>query len=74
MIAGPSNTMELATLEEGQSIPGGLLVEMIDAVEADGGICRDDVASAIDGGGSGSGSEIRWCANMFVGYQWDGQE
>ena len=64
--------MDIATLEE--DLPIGLVTEMIDAVEDDGQICRDDSANAIVGGGSGTGSEIRWWANVFVGYRWDGQE
>lgn len=58
---------------DGQGIPSGLLAEMMDDVEQDGGICRDDLSAAIQGGGSGSSSEIRWYANLFVGYVWDGQ-
>jgi len=47
---------------------------MIDAVEQDGGVCRDDSGAAITGGGSGTGVELKWWANLFVGYIWDGQE
>lgn len=50
-----------------------LATEMILAVEADGVLCRDDEVSAIRGGGSGSGSELRWTLNKFEGYIWDGQ-
>lgn len=54
----------------------GLAAEMVEAVEDDGEICRDDAgANAIKGGGSGSGGgEIRWWRNVFRGYVWDGQE
>lgn len=64
--------MEIAALEEG--LPFGLVFEMIDAVEDDGQICQDDSSAAIVGGGSGTGSEIRWWVNVFVGCRWDGQE
>jgi len=63
--------MQITALEE--DLPVGLVAEMIDAVEDDRQICRDDNGAAI-GGGSGTGSEIRWWANVFVGYRWDGQE
>ncbi len=61
--------MEITALEE--DLPVGLAAEMTDVVEDDGGICRNDSGTAIVGGGSGSGtdSEIRWWANMFVGYK-----
>lgn len=66
-LTGPKTTMEVA-LEEGITI--GLSAEMITAVEMDGHICRDDGVTALVGGGA----EIRWWANLFVGYLWDGQE
>ncbi len=47
---------------------------MVDAVEEGGWICRDDSSAAIVGGSYGSGSEIRWWDNIFIGYQWDGQD
>lgn len=51
----------------------GLTGELIGAVEGDGGVCRDDGnATAIVGGGSGGGGEIRWWVNVFSGYVWDG--
>ncbi len=43
---------------------------MIDAAEQDGGVCRDDSSAAIVGGGSGTGVELRWWTNIFVGYNW----
>lgn len=70
--SGPRTTVDIATLEE--DLPVGLVEEMVDAVEEEGQICRDDSSAAIVGGGSGTGSEIRWWVNVFVGYRWDGQE
>ncbi|KAG6336743.1 hypothetical protein ID866_2348 [Astraeus odoratus] len=58
-------------LEENITI--SLAAEMVEAVEADGIICRDDTRSAVRGGGSGSGSELRWILNVFREYVWDGQ-
>ncbi|KAF9522606.1 EAP30/Vps36 family-domain-containing protein [Crepidotus variabilis] len=65
---------DLASSEDGESIPSGLLSEMMDAVEVDGDICRDDLAAAIDGGSSGTSAEIRWYLNYFNACSWDGQE
>ncbi|KAG5736041.1 Vacuolar protein-sorting-associated protein 36 [Termitomyces sp. T112] len=65
-LEGPKTVTEVAQ-EEGITL--GLATEMIAAVEADGDICRDDGESAIAGGG-----EVRWWANLFAGYTWDGQE
>lgn len=56
-----------------ENITISLATEMILAVEADGAICRDDELSAIRGGGSGSGSELRWTVNRFAHYDWDGE-
>ncbi|KAF8153765.1 vacuolar protein sorting-associated protein 36 [Crassisporium funariophilum] len=71
VMGGPRTTMEISN-EEGLTV--GLVSEMIDAVEGDGGVCRDDGSTAMSGGGSGTGVELRWWANLFVGYVWDGQE
>ncbi|KAG6887952.1 hypothetical protein C0995_011392 [Termitomyces sp. Mi166 len=65
-LAGPKTVTQVAQ-EEGITL--GLAMEMIAEVEADGDICRDDGASAIGGGG-----EVRWWANLFRGYTWDGQK
>ncbi|KAG6896029.1 hypothetical protein C0992_010779 [Termitomyces sp. T32_za158] len=64
-LAGPKTVTQVA---QDEGITLGLATEMIAAVEAEGDICRDDGESAIAGGG-----EVRWWANMFVGYSWDGQ-
>ncbi|KAF9235016.1 EAP30/Vps36 family-domain-containing protein [Melanogaster broomeanus] len=68
-IYGVQTTSEIA---EEESITISLATEMISAVETDGTICRDDGSSAIKGGGSGSGSELRWSRNLFQDYIWDG--
>ncbi|KAH6907276.1 EAP30/Vps36 family-domain-containing protein [Coprinopsis sp. MPI-PUGE-AT-0042] len=56
-------------------LPVALVREMVESGEADGDFVRDDVGeAAIVGGGSGTGAEVRWWPNVFVGYAWDGQE
>ncbi|KAJ6620445.1 vacuolar protein sorting-associated protein 36 [Mycena sp. CBHHK59/15] len=64
-LTGPKTTTEVAQEE---SITVGLASEMIDAVEADGDICRDDGTCMIEG----AGAEVRWWGNIFHGYVWDG--
>ncbi|KAF9566050.1 hypothetical protein CPC08DRAFT_704135 [Agrocybe pediades] len=71
MLNGPKTTIEIS-LEENLTV--ALTSEMIDAAELDGGVCRDDSGASISGGGSGTGVELRWWANLFHGYIWDGQE
>ncbi|KAF8883888.1 EAP30/Vps36 family-domain-containing protein [Gymnopilus junonius] len=71
MMNGAKTTVEISAEE---NLTVALVTEMLDAVERDGGICRDDSAAAIAGGGSGTGSEVRWWGNVFHGYMWDGQE
>ncbi|KAF9221784.1 vacuolar protein sorting-associated protein 36 [Gyrodon lividus] len=68
-INGIQTTSQIA---QDEIITISLATEMITAVEADGVICRDDASSAIRGGGSGSGSELRWSLNLFQDYIWDG--
>ncbi|KAF8063971.1 vacuolar protein sorting-associated protein 36 [Lyophyllum atratum] len=68
-LTGPKTTAQVAQEED---ITLGLSAEMIAAVEVDGDICRDDGASAVRGA-TGGGVEVRWWANLFVGYIWDGQ-
>lgn len=63
--------MEVAH-EEGITI--GLASEMIGAVEADGEVCRDEGSASIRGGGSGVEVEIKWWANIFTNFVWDGEE
>lgn len=70
-ISGTQTTSEIAREE---NITISLATEMILAVEVDGVICRDDELSAIRGGGSGSGSELRWVTlNKLAHYDWDGE-
>ena len=69
---GPKTTTEIAA--ESENLTVGLVTEMMDAVELDGAVCRDDSGSAIVGGGSGTIAELRWWGNLFVDYIWDGPE
>lgn len=62
--------MEVAQ-EDGVTV--GLAGEMIEAVEGDGDVCRDDPGSSIKGSSGGGGAQVRWWANVFQGYVWDGQ-
>ncbi|KAG9310899.1 EAP30/Vps36 family-domain-containing protein [Chiua virens] len=70
-ISGSQTTSQIAREE---NITISLATEMILAVEGDGVICRDDERSAIKGGGSGGGTELRWTLNRYEGYNWDGEE
>jgi len=72
VLNGPKTTMEIAG--ESENLTVGLVTEMMDAVELDGAVCRDDSGSAIVGGGSGTIAELRWWGNLFVDYIWDGPE
>jgi len=67
-LTAPKTTMEVAR-EEGMTI--GLAGEMIGAVEVDGEICRDEGGARA--GANAGGGEVRWWANVFRGYVWDGQ-
>lgn len=72
VMAGPKTTTEIA---QDEGITVGLASEMIAAVEGDGDVCRDDIGSVIRGGSAGGVHvEVRWWANLFVGYVWDGQD
>lgn len=44
--------------------------ELIQFVEQRGEIVRDEGGGG--GGGWGEGAEVRWWANMLIGYVWDG--
>lgn len=48
----------------------GMTWELIQAVEQRGEIVRDEGGGG--GGGWGQGAEVRWWANMFSEYVWDG--
>jgi len=67
-----SEVLTTSQIGQEENITISLASEMVEAVEADGLICRDDERSAIKGGGSGSGSELRWSLNIFPNYEWDG--
>jgi ESCRT-II complex subunit VPS36 len=66
-LGGPVTSVGVAR-EEGLAV--GMVGEMIGEVEREGGVCRDEGASWLGGGGM----EVRWCENVFTGYVWDGQE
>ncbi|PIL26133.1 hypothetical protein GSI_11888 [Ganoderma sinense ZZ0214-1] len=77
-LVGPRTTIEVAQEED---LPIGLTQEMLDEVETDGEICRDDGGSGVDmfseslgGTEGGAGGEVRYWVNIFRGYVWDGQE
>jgi ESCRT-II complex subunit VPS36 len=58
---GPITTGEMAQ-QDGISI--GLAKEMVESVEADGEIVRDQ---------GGTSEEIKWFVNILKGYEWDGE-
>ena len=72
---GPRTTVEIAREED---LPIGLTQEMVDEVERDGEICRDDggggVSTVSSHWATSGGGEVRWWVNVFRGYVWDGQE
>ena len=52
---------------------------MLDEVEMDGEICRDDGGAGVDmfsseSLGTAGGGEVHYWVNIFRGYVWDGQE
>lgn len=67
---GPCTTTHIAGVE---MLSVGLIEELISEVEDGGDILRDDPRAAEDKTGS-VGVDIRWWANGFIGYRWDGQE
>lgn len=68
-----SEVLTTSQIAQEENITLSLAAEMIEAVEVDGVVCRDDERSAIRGGGGGSDSELRWSLNTFAEYVWDGQ-
>ncbi|KAI0776691.1 EAP30/Vps36 family-domain-containing protein [Trametes elegans] len=79
-LVGPRTTVEVAQEED---LPIGLTQEMVDEVERDGEICRDEGGAGIAaltgrsssaGWAAGGGGEVRWWTNIFRGYVWDGQD
>lgn len=76
--AGPQSVVQIAREE---ALPIGLTQEMVNEVEEDGEICRDEggagvnVAAGLAGGGwaSSGGGEVQLWVNVFRGYVWDGQ-
>lgn len=69
-LAGPQTTMDIAIEED---LPFSLVNELLQVVEADNHIIRDDAAAALVGGGGVAGAQVRWWVNVFHGYIWDGQ-
>ncbi|KAH9919620.1 EAP30/Vps36 family-domain-containing protein [Fomitopsis serialis] len=77
-LAGPQTVVEVAREE---ALPIGLTQEMVNEVEEEGEVCRDeggaglDVTSGLSGSGwaSSGGGEVRLWVNVFRGYVWDGQ-
>ncbi|PCH42956.1 hypothetical protein WOLCODRAFT_138126 [Wolfiporia cocos MD-104 SS10] len=77
-LAGPKTAVDIAREE---ALPIGLTQEMVNEVEEEGDICRDEGGSGVDVTGArrdgwaneGSG-EVRWWVNVFRAYVWDGQE
>ncbi|KAI1790835.1 EAP30/Vps36 family-domain-containing protein [Ganoderma leucocontextum] len=74
-LVGPRTTIEVAQEED---LPIGLTQEMLDEVEMDDEICRDDggvgVATFSEWLSTSGGGEVRYWVNIFRGYVWDGQE
>lgn len=73
---GPRTTIEVAQEED---LPIGLTQEMLDEVEMDGEICRDDGGTGVDmfsseSLGTAGGGEVHYWVNIFREYVWDGQE
>ena len=76
--AGPQTVVQIAREE---ALPIGLTQEMVNEVEEDGEICRDEggagvnVSAGLAGSGwaSTGGGEVRLWVNIFRGYVWDGQ-
>lgn len=67
---GPKTTADIAK-EEGITI--ALTEGMVDAVEADGQICRDDSTSAMSVSGQAGGVVQWWSWEHFRDYVYDGQ-
>ncbi|KAJ7687135.1 EAP30/Vps36 family-domain-containing protein [Mycena rosella] len=63
----PKTITEIASKEK---VAVGLAAELVGELEGEGGVCRDDEACMIRGGGA----EVRFWGNVFKGYVWDGQE
>jgi ESCRT-II complex subunit VPS36 len=74
-LEGAKTAAEVSRTED---LTVGMTMEMINAVEADGSICRDetgDEKTGIGVGGVGEGGRVvRWWRNIFEGYVWDGHE
>ena len=70
--AGPRTTVELAYEEQ---LPLGLVQDMVGEAEDAGDICRDEGDEGrvgVDAGAGARAQEVRWWANVFQGYVWDG--
>ncbi|KDQ50779.1 hypothetical protein JAAARDRAFT_141403 [Jaapia argillacea MUCL 33604] len=69
-LSGEKTTLDIAREEE---VNVGLAREMVEAVERDGEVVRDEDGGEGEGGVFGGGKEVRWWRNVFVEYAWDGQ-
>ena len=69
----PMTVTEIAAKEQ---VTIALTQGMIEEIEAEGGILRDDVSSCAltAGQGIGWGAEVRWWPNVVLLYSWDGHE
>ncbi|EKM52830.1 uncharacterized protein PHACADRAFT_100277 [Phanerochaete carnosa HHB-10118-sp] len=67
-LVGPRTTVDVAYEE---SLPIGLVQEMVLEVEGVGEICRDEGEGRLDA--FGRGQEVRWWMNIFHDLVWDGQ-
>ncbi|KIK54708.1 hypothetical protein GYMLUDRAFT_231614 [Collybiopsis luxurians FD-317 M1] len=65
-----TTTTEIAQ-REGVGI--ALAEEMVSLIEREGGLSRDDGRYGDSDSVGFGGGEVRWWANVFVGYIWDGQ-
>ena len=70
-LTGPKTTADIAQ-EEGLAI--GMAAEMVNAIENDGELCRDEEGAMISGGPAAGGGEVKWWINEFKAYTWDGDD
>ncbi|KIP05696.1 hypothetical protein PHLGIDRAFT_128721 [Phlebiopsis gigantea 11061_1 CR5-6] len=54
-----------------EQLPLGLVQDMVGEAEDAGDVCRDEAEGRV--GAGARAQEVRWWANVFLGYVWDGQ-